>query len=81
MVIAGGLTGVIGLRYLLYIRDVHTTFEKYYQFRGCVKLLDKTDNYGDCQLVDGTKIKLVKFNNKWYLDGDLPVCWFFGKCI
>jgi len=55
----------------------HSTFENYYTFRGCQTLVDRTDTYGDCKLADGSTIKIVKFNGKWYLDGDLPMC--FGK--
>jgi Mg2+/Co2+ transporter CorB len=27
-------------------------------------------------LKNGNQIKIVLFNNKWYLDGDLPTCQF-----
>jgi hypothetical protein len=50
----------------------HSTFENYYAFRGCQTLVDRTDTYGDCKLADGSTIKIVKYNNEWYLDGDLP---------
>ncbi|HEV8666687.1 MAG TPA: hypothetical protein VN665_02455 [Candidatus Paceibacterota bacterium] len=53
----------------------HTTFERYYAFRGCVQLVDKTDTYGDCKLADGSTIKMVLINGKWYLDGDGPGIW------
>ena len=53
----------------------HSTFENYYAFRGCVQLIDRTDTMGHCKTADGQTITLVKFNNKWYLDGDLPTCW------
>jgi hypothetical protein len=69
---------VIGvfLAYQVYATNLaHTTFDRYYAFRGCVQLVDKTDTYGDCKLADGQTIKLVLINNKWYLDGDGPGIW------
>ncbi len=53
----------------------HSTFENYYAFRGCLQLIDRTNTIGHCKTSDGQTITLVKFNNKWYLDGDLPMCW------
>lgn len=53
----------------------HTTFERYYAFRGCKELVDKTDTYGDCKLADGQTIKIVLINGRWYLDGDGPGVW------
>jgi hypothetical protein len=53
----------------------HTTFDRYYAFRGCVELIDKTDTYADCKLANGQTIKLVLINGKWYLDGDGPGIW------
>ena len=61
-----------GLYWILYLQKAHSTFENYYAFRGCVKLLNKIDNYGFCELASGETIKIVKFKDKWYLDGDLP---------
>jgi hypothetical protein len=61
-----------GLGEFLYLRNAHSTFENYYKFRGCVELIEKTDTYGTCKLSSGQTIKIVKFQNKWYLDGDLP---------
>ena len=55
-----------------YLKIAHSSFENYYNFRGCVKLIEKNDAYGKCELASGQIIKLVKFQNKWYLDGDLP---------
>ena len=50
----------------------HTTFERYYAFRGCAHLIDRTDTYGNCTLANGQQIKIVLYKNRWYLDGDLP---------
>ena len=57
---------------VLYLRVAHDTFENYYNFRGCVQLIIKTDNYGLCRVSSGKIIKIVKFQGSWYLDGDLP---------
>jgi len=54
------------------LNKAHSTFENYYNFRGCTQLLDKTDVSGTCLTKSGEAIKIVKFNDKWYLDGDLP---------
>lgn len=58
----------------------HSTFENYYSFRGCVQLIHRTDSMGNCKTTDGQTLKIVRFQNKWYLDGDLPICWH-GFCI
>lgn len=50
----------------------HSTFENFYNFRGCTELITKTDTYGLCKVSSGQTIKIVKYQNKWYLDGDLP---------
>jgi len=65
----------------VYLKKAHSTFENYYTFRGCVQLLERTDDYGLCKISSGQTIKIVKFQNKWYLDGDLPVCWFLNICL
>lgn len=58
--------------WVIYLNIAHSTFENYYKFRGCKDLIYKTDDYGNCRLADGEIIKLVKYNDKWFLDGDLP---------
>ena len=64
---------VIFIIYQAHMLNVaHSSFENYYNFRGCVELIEKADTYGICKLSSGQTIKLVKFNSKWYLDGDLP---------
>ena len=57
------------------LRKAHSTFDNYYAFRGCTKLLDQTAAYGDCETTSGDVIKIVEFRGAWYLDGDLPMCW------
>lgn len=70
---------LIGGAFFLYqshqLKIAHSTFENYYAFRGCAQLIDRTETYGDCKLVDGTTIKLVLINGNWYLDGDGPGVW------
>jgi hypothetical protein len=62
-----------------YVEHAHSTFENYYAFRGCQQLLTKTNSDATCRLPSGQVIKLVQVQNKWYLDGDLPVCYFSDK--
>ena len=69
--IAGIIIG-LAISQWLYLRDVHSTFEKYYAFRGCVESLQRTNDYGICVTSAGQTIKIVKYQDKWYLDGDLP---------
>jgi len=57
---------------IILLNKAHSTFENYYAFRGCTKLLNKNDDFGTCQTNSGQNIKIVRFQNKWYLDGDLP---------
>lgn len=54
------------------LRKAHSSFYNYYQFRGCVQLLEKTDTYGICKVSSGQTIKLINVGGKWYLDGDGP---------
>ena len=61
-----------GLCQVFYLQKAHSTFENYYIFRGCTQLISKTDTYGFCRINSGKIIKIVKFKNKWFLDGDLP---------
>jgi hypothetical protein len=68
----------LSVNYVKYLNKAHSSFEEYYKFRGCVSLINKTDSYGFCKTGTGETIKIVKFNDKWYLDNDLPVnCGFF----
>lgn len=65
----------LGINQILILRNAHSTFDNYYAFRGCTRLISQTDNYGTCELASGKIIKIVKFRDKWYLEGDLPSCW------
>jgi hypothetical protein len=63
---------IFGAWQVVMLQKAHSTFKNYYAFRGCTQLLERTDNYGICKISSGETIKIVKFQNKWYLDGDLP---------
>lgn len=63
---------VFGIYQIRMLDRAHSTFENYYAFRGCIKLISKTNDSGLCQIASGQTVKIVKFQNKWYLDGDLP---------
>lgn len=63
---------ILGLNQILFLRKAHSTFENYYAFRGCTQLIEKTPDYGTCKLNKGQTIKIVRFKDKWYLEGDLP---------
>jgi len=69
-----------GIYWVQLLHKAHSTFENYYAFRGCARLLEKKNDYGICKTSSGETIKIVKYQNKWYLDGDLPVC-DFGICF
>lgn len=77
------IAGVIGMACLgiglttwqfVRVEHAHSSFANYYAFRGCVRLVSKSDATAVCALPSGKTIKLVKYKNKWYLQGDLPVC-------
>ena len=59
----------------LHLEKAHSTFENYYAFRGCNKLLEKTDTYGTCETAQGRMIKIIMIDGKWYLEGDGPGVW------
>ncbi|HVY54298.1 MAG TPA: hypothetical protein VHC46_00925 [Thermodesulfobacteriota bacterium] len=76
LIAAAVILGGCFVTYQVYRTNLaHTTFERYYAFRECTELIDRTDTYGDCKLSDGSVIKLVLINGKWYLDGDGPGVW------
>ncbi len=74
-----------GLSFFTYesrsLATAHSTFENYYAFRGCTELVDRTDTYGDCRLRDGSTIRIVKFDKKWFLEDDLPECGLYIRSI
>lgn len=74
------LLSFLAIKQAIHVDKAHQTFENYYSFRGCSKLVKKTDTFGLCKLPSGQTIKLVKFRYLWYLDGDLPIC-INGYCL
>ncbi len=73
--------GILAVNQWMILNNAHATFDNYYAFRGCTKLLTKTDSYGTCKTGAGETIKIVKFNDKWYLDNDLPWGCFGSICF
>ncbi len=65
----------LGASWLIYLNKAHSSFSEYYKFRGCLKLIEKTENFGTCEIGGGKLIKIVKISDKWYLDGDGPGVW------
>ena len=61
-------------RYTLYLQKAHSSFDNYYAFRGCEKLLSRTATDGTCVTHSGQTIRIVESQGRWYLDGDLPAC-------
>lgn len=74
------LVFVFGIQQVVKVDRAHQTFNNYYTFRGCRSLVKKTESYGICLLPSGQTIKMVQFHGKWYLDGDLPTC-FYNVCL
>jgi hypothetical protein len=63
---------IFGVYQIIILQKAHSTFDNYYNFRGCTKLISKASDYGICETNSGQTIKIVKFDNRWFLDGDLP---------
>ena len=59
---------------VLSLQKAHGTFDNYAAFRGCAQITSHTDTTGTCVTNSGQSIKIVKFDNRWFLDGDLPQC-------
>lgn len=59
---------------IMYLKNAHATFENYYTFRGCVQLIKRTNQYGICKTNTGQTIKIVQYESRWFLNGDLPIC-------
>ncbi len=57
------------------LRVAHSSFDNYYAFRGCTKLIAKTDTSGVCMTSDGQIIGIDQYGDKWYLEGDGPGKW------
>ena len=70
----------LGVNQIFVLRKAHSSFENYYAFRGCTELVERGSDYGVCRVSSGKTIKIVQFEGKWYLDGDLPNCGY-SFCI
>jgi hypothetical protein len=66
------MLAVLAIYWINALQIAHSTFDNYYKFRGCTDLINKTADHGYCEIGSGQVIKIVRYNNRWYLDGDLP---------
>ena len=66
------ILSILAVYQINYLQTAHSTFKNYYKFRGCTDLINKTEDYGFCKINSGQIIKIVKYKNRWFLDGDLP---------
>ena len=57
-----------------YLQKAHSTFDNYAAFRGCAQITSRTDTQGSCLTSSGETVTIVKFDNRWFLQGDLPEC-------
>ncbi len=76
IVLLGLIVIGLGIYWVNYLRIAHSSFENYYEFRGCTELINKTSDQGYCKINSGETIKIVKYQDKWFLDGDLPSGFF-----
>ncbi len=65
----------------LMLQKAHSTFDNYAAFRGCEQITSQNATSGTCTIAGGQTIKIVEFNGKWYLDGDLPPLCFGNFCL
>ncbi len=56
------------------LQKAHSSFANYAAFRGCAQITGESDSSGTCMLANGQSITIVKFNGRWFLQGDLPAC-------
>jgi len=59
---------------VVYLQKAHSTFDNYAAFRGCTQITSQTDTQGTCTTSSGQTVTIVKFDNRWFLQGDLPIC-------
>ena len=57
---------------LVTLRIAHSSFDNYAAFRGCARITSKTSDAGTCTLANGQSVTMVRYEGKWYLQGDLP---------
>ena len=57
--------------------QAHATFEGYCKWRH-LDVVNQSADFGYCKdAISGQIFKMVLFNGRWYLDGDLPNNWPF----
>lgn len=57
--------------------QAHATFEGYCQWRG-LEVVNQSSDFGYCNdAISGQVYKMVLFDGRWYLNGDLPNNWLF----
>lgn len=62
---------IIICAYQIHILTVaHSSFENYYNFRGCAELIERSDVRARCRLDSGEVITLVEVDGQWFLEGD-----------
>jgi len=64
--------GTVGFLQMRMLNKAHSSFDNYYAFRGCTKLIERKPTYGVCKTSSGQIITIVLYHGKWYLKGDLP---------
>lgn len=62
---------------VLSLQEAHSTFDHYAAFRGCEQITSQSDTQGTCITGSGQTVTIVKSGNRWFLQGDLPVCMIY----
>jgi hypothetical protein len=69
------LLGIFAFIQIKTIQKAHEAFDGYCKWRG-LEIVSKSDNFGYCRdAKSGKEFKMILFDGKWYLDGDLPPKW------
>ncbi len=57
--------------------NAHSTFDGYCKWRG-LEVINQSSDFGYCRdAISNQMYKMVLFDGRWYLDGDLPNNWPF----
>lgn len=70
------LLSIFTVYQLITTYDAHSTFEGYCHWRG-LEVVNQSADFGYCSNPSGQIYKIVLFNGRWYLNGDLPNEWPF----
>lgn len=68
------ILAVIAAWQIATLRIAHSSFDNYAAFRGCETVTSRTGSMGTCTTNAGQSITIVKYDGRWFLKGDLPVC-------